>query len=757
MFERTKRSIRRPKRKSSEPGEKVAGTQWGERFPRLRRWGRRVRDGWRPWHTVAVLVLTFFGFSGIGLLWGAWDRICLDERCPSIAQITVWEPEQSSKVYSADGRLIREFFKERRTVIRLADLPPHVADAFVAIEDKRFFSHSGLDYLRLFRATIEYALFGPGRPGGSTITQQLARNQFPLRVGFALSPLRKAKEAKVALDIERIYSKEEILEAYLNQINFGHGWYGIETAAQNYFGETARELNLPEAALLAALPKAPSRYSPLMNPESALQRRNLVLGIMADQGYITRAEAEAAKAYPLPVRRGRTQENQVAPYFVEWVRRTLDERFGEDLYRAGFRIHTTLDLEMQAVADSAIKAQLTLLESVPDYEHMTYEEALELPPDSVDWRQTPYLQGMFVAMDPRTGHVKALVGGRDWNHSQFNRATQAFRQTGSVFKPIVYTAAIANGFPASHVIYDAPLELDQYDPEGDSTWIWSPKNYNNQFNGPLTLRDGLRRSINVVTVKLGQEVGMETVVQFARRMGLRSDIPRVAAVAIGAASVRPIEVVEAFTTYATLGTRVTPQPIVRIEDKSGQVIWEAEPQSERILDEQTAWIMLTMLRDVVNAGTAARIRRDWLGPEIPAAGKTGTTNDGTDVWFVGFTPELLAGVWVGLDDPEQIFPRGRAVGGAHAAPVWGAFMQRVYQNQAIPEPWDRPGGLVYRAVDKTSGKLQTEYCPLDLIYTEVYLPGTEPIEECDLHQPTPWGLPALPTQVVPEDSADSRR
>ncbi|UCF19581.1 MAG: transglycosylase domain-containing protein, partial [Gemmatimonadota bacterium] len=597
---------------------------------------------------------------------------------------------------------------------------------------------------RTARATVEYAVFGAGRPGGSTITPQLARNQFTDRICFDVSPLRKAKEAKVARDIERIYSKDEILEAYLNQINFGHGWYGIETAAQNYFGKPASELNVPEAALLAALPKAPSNLSPFSHPEAALRRRNLVLGLLAEQGYIGKAEAEAAKAYPLPVARSREREDQIAPYFVEWVRRMLDDRFGEDLYRAGFRIYSTLDLEMQAIADSALQAQLKTLESLPGYEHLTYEEALKLPPDSVDWRLTPYLQGMFIALDPENGHVRALVGGRDWHHSQFNRATQAVRQTGSVFKPFVYTAALANDYPVSYVIYDAPLELDQYDPEGDSTWIWSPKNYNNQFHGPMTLRDALRRSVNVVTVKLAMQLGMESVGQLARRMGIRTPIPRVAAASIGAASAIPLQVVEAFTTYANLGVRVAPEPILRIEDKTGQIIWKAEPRREEILDPQTAWIVLTILRDVVNAGTAANIRTGYLGPELPAAGKTGTTNDETDIWFVGFTPDLLAGVWIGLDEPKGIF-KG-AVGGAHAAPVWGAFMQRVYQDRPMPDPWEPPGGLVQRTIDKLTGKLRTPYCPLDAIYTEIYLPGTEPVEECDLHQPTPWGQP--PTRAA---------
>lgn len=738
MFERTKRRIASPRGGRGDGGVDASVPDGWVR----RGWHWVVRS-WGPWHTVVGLSVLFLVTVGFGVLWGAWSRICLSERCPSIAQITVWQPEESSKLYARDGSLVHEFFQQRRTVVRLSNLPSFVPNAFVAIEDKRFYRHHGLDYLRLVRATVEYAIYGPGRPGGSTISQQLARNQFRERIGFEVSPLRKAKEAKVARDIERIYSKEEILEAYLNQINFGHGWYGIETAAQNYFGKPASQLNLPEAALLAALPKAPSRYSPLLHPEAALRRRNLVLDLMEAQGYVGQAEAEAAKAYPLPRSRARGSENQVAPYFVEWVRRMMDDRFGEDLYRAGFRIYTTLDLEMQAIADSALKAQLKLLESVPDYEHMTYEEALELPPDSINWHQTPYLQGMFVALDPQTGYVRALIGGRDWNHSKFNRATQALRQTGSVFKPFVYTAAVANGFPISHVIYDAPLEVDQYDPEGDSTWIWSPKNYNNRFHGPMTLRQALYRSVNVVTVKLAQQVGIESIAQLARRMGIDTPIPRVAAAAIGAASVIPVDVVEAFTTFANLGHRVSPQPILRIEDKTGEMIWEAEPQRERILDPQAAWIMLTILRDVVDRGTAFSIRRDWLAPEIPAAGKTGTTNEESDVWFVGFTPDLLAGVWIGLDDPEKIFDG--AVGGGHAAPVWGAFMQRVYQNRPIPEPWEPPGGLVYRTVDRLSGKLVTEYCPLDAIYTEVYLPGTEPVEECDLHQPTPWGLPPTST------------
>ncbi|HSG82260.1 MAG TPA: transglycosylase domain-containing protein, partial [Gemmatimonadota bacterium] len=424
MFEKIERRLRGARGKPRRAGDDGAAKGGGKTGTKARALVHRVIQGWRPWHTMVALGLLFLATLGAGIARATWDRICTGDRCPSIAQITVWEPEESSKLYAADGSLIHEFFQERRTVVSLADLPPYVADAFVAIEDKRFYRHSGLDYLRTARATVEYAIFGAGVAGGSTITQQLARNQFTERIGFDVSAARKLKEAKVARDIERIYTKDEILEAYLNQINFGHGWYGIETAAQNYFGTPASQLTLPDAALLAALPKAPTHFSPLLHPDAALGRRNLVLDLMAQQGYIGRPEAEAAKAYPLPTSRARGQENQIAPYFVEWVRQQMDDRFGEDLYRAGFRIYTTLDLEMQAVADSALKAHLSFLEEeVVDYEHMTYEEALKLPPDSIDWTQTPYLQGMFVAVDPKTGYVKAMVGGRDWNHSKFNRAT----------------------------------------------------------------------------------------------------------------------------------------------------------------------------------------------------------------------------------------------------------------------------------------------------------------------------------------------
>jgi penicillin-binding protein 1A len=714
--------------------------------PRLRRWLER----WSPVRAAVFLALAFVAFFGLGAACAAWERICLDERCPSIAQITTWEPVESSKVYAADGTWLGEFFQERRTVVRIGELPPHVPQAFIAIEDKRFYRHRGLDLRAIARALVQNLLTGFDAGGGSTITQQLARNQFA-EIGFHRSILRKLKEAKVALDIERVYTKDEILEAYLNQINFGHGWYGIETAAQRYFGKPARELNLPEAALLAALPKAPSRYSPFLNPDNALRRRNLVLDLMAEQGYITREAAEVAKGYPLPTRGARAEERSPAPYFVEWVRRLLDARYGADLYRAGLRIHTGIDLRLQALADSALHAQLEAMESGAGYRHPTYAAVHAAGGDTLRWNETPYLQGVFVALDPRTGVIQAMIGGRDFADSEFNRAVQGLRQPGSAFKPFVYAAAIASGFPASYVIYDSPVEYEQYDPVGDSTYIWSPKNYTETFGGPTTLRDALRRSVNVVTVKLADLVGFETVAQYARRMGIETPIPRVPSMAIGSASVIPLQVFEAYTTFANLGVRVEPQPIVRIEDKRGKVLWEMAVERERVLDPQSSWILLSMLRDVVDRGTGYRIR-DAVGLpyEIPAAGKTGTTNENTDVWFVGFTPDLLAGVWIGFDQPRKIFDG--AVGGAFAAPVWGAVVKAWYADRPPPEPWPRPGGLLYRDVDPLSGKLATEWCPPEGIYTEVYIPGTEPSEPCDVHGPNPWGL-RLPFDTFPRDTS----
>lgn len=699
----------------------------------LRRWwggtvGRLDARG-RWWALTGTSALFFLG---AGVAWGTWTHLCND--CPSIAQIYAFEPKEATRLYAVDGSVLAELAVERRTPISLATLPPHVYQPFIAVEDRRFWSHDGIDPRRTVRAFLDFVLQGYGVAGGSTITQQLAGNMFTASVDRQeISVRRKLREMQVAFALERAYSKREILEAYLNQINFD-GVYGVQAAAIHYFGKESAELNLPEAALLAALPKAPARYSPVRHPERAVQRRNLILDLMADQDMVSRQEAEAAKAFPLELRGG-GREATAAPYFVEWVRQTLYRRYGSDIYEKGLRVYTTLDPALQAVADSAVQAQLEWVERQGGFRAPTYEETREWPAESLAGVQMPYLQGAFIALDPRTGDVLALVGGRDFRDSEFNRVVQAYRQPGSVFKPFVYTAAIQAGIPASEVIFDTPVEIVQA-----GSPVYSPRNFDGQFHGPMTLREALMRSINVVAVKLGQRVGVESLAQIASRMGISSPVPRVPSAPIGAASLTPLEIARAFTGFANLGARVEPRAIYRIEDSDGRVLWESRADRETVLDERSAWIVVSMLRDVVDrpggTGYGAIRVRGGVPADVPVAGKTGTTNDATDTWFVGFTPELLTTTWVGFDRPARI--RTGAQGGQDAAPVNAAVIRWFYRDREPPPAWDRPAGLVEREVDRTTGLAASTWCPVDLVYEESYLPGTEPAETCDVHGP--WHL-----------------
>jgi penicillin-binding protein 1A len=647
-----------------------------------------------------------------------------------VEELASYTPRQTSKLFAADGRFVAELGLERRTLIRMSDIPPVLRDAFLNIEDKRFYSHGGVDLYSFPRALWNVVKTRSFSQGFSTVTMQLAGNIFPERInrrersGWGAIE-RKLKEIKVARAIEAKYSKDEILELYLNQIYLGNGAHGVETAAQRYFGKSAKEVNLAEAATLAGLPKGPERYNPRRSPDRAVQRRNTVIEVMRREGAISDADASLAKAYPMRLAT-RTESGDVAPYFVEWVRQLLDQQFGNQLYEQGLRVHTTLDLDLQVAAERALEQQLRAIESgrYGPYRHITYEQYLARASDGGEGNaaNSPYLQGAFVAMDPRSGAVRALIGGRAFDDSKFNRATQATRQPGSTFKPIVYSAAVQNGRPPTYVLDDSPLTLPMA--VGDT---WSPQNYDNQFEGQIPLRRALYQSRNIPAVRMGMELGEQTVIDMARKLGISTAIPAYPSIHIGAASVYPIEMVASYSVFSTLGMQARAMGIVRVEDANGETIWTAEPLRVPAMSPEESWLMVDMLKDVVRRGTAA----GTVGSQFPhpAGGKTGTTNDGTDVWYIGFTTDLVAGVWIGLDKPQKIKPN--AQGGLLAAPAWTAFMNEAYRRKPPPPDWPRPAGIVSRSVDLLTNTEWTPGCP-GLQTTEYFIVGTEPVIPCSL-------------------------
>ncbi|MDQ3997811.1 MAG: PBP1A family penicillin-binding protein [Gemmatimonadota bacterium] len=721
--------------------------QFGQRHPRLTR--------------SVLLALTFLMSGGVGLAYASWALVCNAGRCPSARALDDYTPGQTSKLYAIDGRFIAEIGLERRTLVTINEIPQSVRDAFRVTEDKRFYNHAGVDWVRVFGAVAANVTQLRWAEGFSTITMQLARNVFPERISREKTLTRKLKEAKVARDIEARFSKDKILELYLNQIDLGSGAHGVESASQRYFGKSVRDLNVAEAATLAGIPKAPSRYNPRRFPDRAIQRRNTVIELMRRQGVISDSEASLAKAYPLQLA-SKAEAGDVAPYFVEWVRQQLDERFGAQLYREGLKVYTTLDVNLQSAAERALENQIRAIEAgrFGPYRGLSFERHVAQAgnDDAAAGPHSPYLQGAFVAIDARTGAGRAMVGGRDFDDSKFNRAVQALRQPGSAFKPIVFAAGIQNGRSPAYVLSDDPLSLEQRPGE-----MWQPKNYDGSFEGNIPMRRALYQSRNLATIRLGMELGEATVIEEARRFGITSPIPAYPSIHIGAASVYPIEMVAAYSAFATLGTRAEPQPIVRVENTKGEVLWAPEPVRTPVLSQEEAWLMVSMMRDAVTRGTAAGAVAG-SGFRIPAGGKTGTTNDGTDVWFIGYTPDLVAGVWMGFDRPQRI--KSNAQGGALAAPAWTTFMREVYRRRPAPSDWPQPPGVVERMIDRSTAMLATAYCPPELVTQEYFIIGTDPPSECPAHGPyaTMPGMAtydttgiAPPPAFPPLDTAPRRR
>jgi penicillin-binding protein 1A len=677
----------------------------------------------RPWLGWLLVVGGLCGAIGAGAVGGAWAVICRNGRCPSIAALEAYVPAQTSKVYAADGRFITELGLERRTLMRLQDIPKHVRDAIVITEDKRFYSHNGIDFIRIFGALARNVKAGSYVQGFSTITMQLARNVFSDRISREKTLLRKIKEGRVATAIEQRYSKDKILELYLNQVYLGNGAYGVETASQRYFGKSVRDVTVAEAAVLAGLLKGPERYNPRRFPDRAIQRRNTVIELMRRAGAVSTADASLAKAYPLQLAE-RTESGDVAPYFVEWVRQVLEEELGNRLYSEGFKVFTSLDVDMQTAAERALENQLQAIEAGRHgaYKHLTYEAYLARSAEGGERgaANSPYLQGAFVAIDPRSGAVRAMVGGRDFGDSKFNRAVQALRQPGSTFKPIVYAAAIHEGFSPATVVDDSPIAMEQLSGE-----TWTPQNYDLKFEGDLPLRKALYQSRNLPAIRTGMAIGPEAVTSMARRFGLTTPIPPYPSMYIGAADVYPLQMIGTYSVFANLGLRTTPHAIVRVENSNGEVVWKPKLVREPVLSPEESWLMVSMMKDVVIRGSGARV---WSsGFRVPAGGKTGTTNDGADVWFIGYTADLVAGVWMGFDKPQKI--KSNAQGGELASPAWASFMTEVYRRKPQPPDWPRPDGVIVRQIDVATGRLANSSCMSNVV-TEFFVQGYEPTATC---------------------------
>ena len=696
----------------------------GLRFERLkhglRSLERRIRRLPRTRVFWGVVALTALAAAG-------WQR-CGIRGCPAVARLASYQPGGASLLLDRNGETIAKLGPVDHAVVEIASLPDYVPAAFVAVEDKRFYRHHGVDWRRVVGAGLANLKAGEAVQGSSTITMQLSRNLFPDRIRAREKTLRrKLLEVRVAREIERRFSKTEILELYLNHIYFGAGAYGIEAAARQYFDRPARKLTLEQAAVLAALPRAPSHYDPREHADAARQRRDLVLALMAEQGHVTARQADAARSKSLRVASGRDRSRVAsprAPYFVAHVRDLLEDRLGEDLYARPLRIHTTLDLRAQEAAEEELEKQIRRVEGGAFGRFAGPARARH----ETGAAQTDYLQGAVVMLDHETGDVMALVGGRDARESSFDRAIDGKRQTGSAFKPFVYATALTRGWSPSDLLDDSPYRLVS----GRETW--EPRNADGEYMGPVTLREALVWSRNVPTIRLAEQVGVGRIASVAKAAGIRADMSGTPAIALGVAEASPLELTAAYTAFAAEGQSVTPRFVLRVEDKDGRVLWAPDVERRRVLSPATAFLMTDLLRDVVDHGTGRHVR--LAGYHGLAAGKTGTTNDGADTWFVGYTPRLTAAVWIGFDRPRPI--AGGAGGGPIAAQAWGRMMNRI-PGLAGRSEWERPQQVVAVAVDPETGLALAEGCePRDgEARTELFLRGREPDTVCPDARPGP--------------------
>jgi penicillin-binding protein 1A len=626
----------------------------------------------RFWGIHSVILITAI----IGLLSGATAGVffAFTRDLPQIRELENFEPSAATRIYSADQVLLAELFIEKRTPVSIEQVPRDLKSALVVTEDRQFYTHSGIDLKGILRAVIKDIMAGEFVEGASTITQQLAKTLF---LSQEKTIIRKIKEAILAVQLERRYTKDELLALYLNQIYFGSGAYGVESAAQLYFGRPASQMDLAQCALIAGLPKAPSRYSPLVNPDLAKKRRNLVLSIMRNQGLITDAQYQTAVSQPV-LNASRTTAPGFAPYFVQYIKPALEAVIGPSLlYKGGLTVHTTLSQRLQQAAEAAVANGLDRLQ-----QRMKSRKHQEANP-----------QGALVAIDIRTGGILAMVGGRHFSESAFNRAADARRQPGSVFKPVIYALAIARGFTQASLVLDAPVIYKG----GNNNQDWQPENFSKQYEGEMTLRQALTHSKNIPAVRLVERLGASAVVQFAHKLGIDSPLSPNLSIALGATNSTLLETTAAFAVFPNGGNHISPHGITEILDRDNSPLWRARPAIRPVMTETEAAIMVDMLQGVVEEGTGKQAQR----LNLPVAGKTGTTNDFKDALFVGFSPAVAAGVWVGMDDAS---PLGKKETGARAAlPVWIDFMEAT-RPESTGRYFDIPDNMKKVWMDPVTGR-----------------------------------------------------
>jgi len=754
-----------------------------------------------------IVVFLFLVSTGVAL-WYLWSS-----NLPYIGTLKDYSPPIITQVFADNGQVIGQFWEERRILVPVSDMSPHLIEAFVAAEDARFFKHQGIDALGIIRALINNLKAGRIEQGASTITQQITKSL--LLKNPARTYRRKAREALLSLQIEREFAKEEILYLYLNQIYLGHGLYGVEAASQVYFGKSSSDLDIPEAALLAGLAQAPSRDSPIKHLYRAKARQRYVLERMKIEGFISTEEFEEALRTEVSVPQKGEGRPQEAPYFLEHIRRTVEMKYARPLlYNGGLKIYTTVNLAMQRAAQDTIQRGTLELDRregfrgplfrvfIP-YQELVYRQLMDelraqpvepgmvtkgvvirvdsakketlvkigdhygvLPISGMEWarpfdpetayyetklkdpgevvtpgdvipvrivkkvndasglilslEQEPRAQAALLCMEAKTGYIKAMVGGVDFSKSQFNRAIQARRQPGSAFKPIIYAAALDKGFTPSSVIIDTPY----ISPIGEEDKLWKPKNYTEKFFGPTLFRTGLIQSRNIITVKILEKIGITYAIEYARQLGIESNLDKDLSLALGSSGLSLLELTRAYSVFANEGRLVNPVFITKVVDRNGKVLEENHPSLSEAISRETAFVMTDLLKAVVEEGTGWRAK----ALKRPVTGKTGTTNDLRDAWFLGYSPTLITGVWVGYDDTT---PMGKGETGSRAAsPIWLSFMREVLDGKPVI-PFESPEGVVIAKIDAKTGLLASPYS--EDTFFQAFRKGTEPKE----HSPKP--------------------